>query len=82
MRVGNDLGAALWIVTWHSRFHRIVDNNIAAVERIIKASPPCISCIKRKARVLEWHHELRARERSNFGVNICRIDLKVLTLWQ
>ena len=63
------------LATWQ------IAQRIGAIKRIIKASPPRIRGIQRKAGVGDRDNQLRTGHGRNLGVDIRSLDLERVTLW-
>ena len=67
---GDDPAAALWIVAADAARAPILRDHVGPVECVVKAAPARIGGIQGITRVIDGHHQLRAGQLRDFGIDV------------
>src|SRR5690606_33354957 len=80
--VGNDLGAANFVVTRTLAGAAFFGDGVGAVERVIQRAPAGVGGVQGEARVHDRHHQLRAGHAGDFFVDVLGGGLEVFGFGQ
>src|SRR5690606_3665307 len=81
-RIGDDLGAAHFVVARALLRTAFFGDGVGAVERVVQRAPTCVGGVQCVAGVADRHHQLRAGLAGDFSVDVAGADLHLARLGQ